>query len=241
MILRTMQQSTITPIEQYYFHQEALLCDVPDMIHEVQHDYGPPRNRKINVLSDYESLHWTNYTKPQLRRIYRCFNFGHDPIRIHCSEGHYYRFDPEYIFLFGLVKISSGMDNLALCALYFGGSPRRMSNGFKWFCITIYDRYYTTVIGYGGLIREVHNLPYYAVKIARRFNQERFLIDNVTGERYDFDEHPGVDEDKFRIAMLIDGSVTETATTGTWPNGNYEGSMRKKNAYMTQHSIYSSY
>ena len=133
------------------------------------------------------------------------------------------------------------MDNLALCALYFGGSPRRMSNGFKWFCITIYDRYHTTVIGYGGLIREVHNLPYYAVKIARRFNQERFLIDNVTGERYDFDEHPGVDEDKFRIAMLIDGSVTETATTGTGPNGNYEGSMRKENAYMTQRSIYSGY
>ena len=71
MLLRTMQQSTITPIEQYYFHQEALLCDVPDMIHEGQHDYGPPRNRKINVLSDYEALHWTIFTKPQLRCIHR--------------------------------------------------------------------------------------------------------------------------------------------------------------------------
>ena len=58
MLLRIMQQHTRIPIEQYYFDQEALLCDVPNVIHDHLHDYGPNRNRMINCLSDYEALHW---------------------------------------------------------------------------------------------------------------------------------------------------------------------------------------
>ena len=240
-LLREMQSSVISPIEIYYFRQESLLCDVPEAIHDDLHDYGPPRNRTINSLSDYDALHMTNFTKKQLLRIYRCFNFGYEEIRIHHCQRHYYCFDPEYIFLFGLAKMSSGLDNLAICHLFFGGSPRRMSNAFKWFLIRLYDRYYETVISYQGLSREVSNFPYYSTKIAKRFNQERFLIDNNTGERYDFDDYELMDESKCRIAMLIDGSVTETCTLGTGPNGNYHGSMRKDHAYIKQRSIYSGY
>ena len=127
--------------------------------------------------------------------------------------------------------MSSGLDNLSLCALYFGGSPRRMSNAFKWFCLTLYDRYYNTVIGYQGLRREVHNFGYYAIKIARRFNEERFLVHNTTGERI-YSDYVHMNERDCRIALLIDGSVTETSTTGTGPNGNYCGSMRKDHAYI---------
>ena len=43
-MLRAMQQETILPVEQYYFQQEAFLCDVPEIIHEQQHEYGPPRH-----------------------------------------------------------------------------------------------------------------------------------------------------------------------------------------------------
>ena len=130
-VLRAIQHNTVIPLEQYYFQQEAKLCDVPDIIHKQQHDYGTPRHRSIDLLTEYEALHFTNFTKSQLRRIYRCFNFGYDWIRLHCSQGNFYRECQEHIFLFGLVKTSSGLDNLALCALYFGGSPRRMSNAFK--------------------------------------------------------------------------------------------------------------
>ena len=132
-ILRTMQASVIQPIENYYFVQESLLCDVPAAVHENMHDYGPPRNKTINQLSDYDALLMTNFPKNQLRRIYRCFNFGQERINVHCSQGHNYLYEPEYIFLFGLSKMSSGLDNLALCHLYFGGLPRRMSNAFKYF------------------------------------------------------------------------------------------------------------
>ena len=147
-ILRDMQQTVIQPLEDHYFEQESILCDVPDDLHEMDHNYGPPRNRTIASLSDYDALHYTNYTKNQLFRIYRCFNFGHHPIRLHCSQGNYYRFDPQYIFLFGLVKMSTGLDNIKLCDLVFGGSPRRMSNAFKYYCLWLKDRYYDTVVGY---------------------------------------------------------------------------------------------
>ena len=183
----------------------------------------------------------TNFTKKQLWRIYRCFKFGNQRIPVRCSEGHSYWFEPQYIFLFGLVKMSSGLDNLMLCHLFFGGSPRRMSNAFKWFLTTLYNCYYDTVLSYQGLTHEVHNFPYYATKIARQFNEERFLIDNHTGERYDFADYELMDERKCRVAMIIDGSVTETCTLGTGPNGNYRGAMRKDNAYINQRTIYSGY
>ena len=74
--------------------------------------------------------------------------------------------------------------------------------------------------------------------MAKRFNTERFLVDNNTLERYEFEEYQLMDEDACRIAMLIDGSVTETCTIGTGPNGNYLGAMREDNAYILQQSIY---
>ena len=116
-------------------------------------------NQTIDLLSDYDALHMTNFTKNQLHCIYCCCNFGNEQINIRCSGGHDYWFEPQYIFLFGLTKASSGLDSLSLCHLYFGGSPRRMSNAFKWFLINLYDRYYDTVISYQGISREVANFP----------------------------------------------------------------------------------
>ena len=203
-------------------------------------DFGPKRHRTIDSLTDYEALHFTNFTKPQLRRIYRCFNFGHADVRIHCSQGNYYKEKPEYIFLFGLVKCCQGDDNIKLCYTFFGGSPRRMSNVFKYFLIHLHDRYYDNVLSYQGLEAEVSNFGYFATKIARKVNQERFLIENTTYNRINVDSIT-VNEENFRVCCFIDGSVTETTTLGTGPNGDYVGSMRKDDAYIKQRSIYSGY
>lgn len=91
-----------------------------------------------------------------------------------------------------------------------------------------------------GLEREVHNFPYYARKIARNFNQERFYILNNTFEREDV-ESTTIDEYRFNVAMFLDGSVTESSTCGTGPNGDYKGTTRKENADINQRSIYSGY
>ena len=41
--------------------------------------------------------------------------------------------------------------------------------------------------------------------------------------------------------MFLDGSVNETATCGTGPNGDYKGVMRKDNSDDNQRSICSGY
>ena len=100
--------------------------------------------------------------------------------------------------------MSMGLDNLQLCDLFFGGLPRRMSNAFKFFCLKLKYRYYGTVVGYQGLSREVHNFGYYATKVVQIFNQERFLIDNVTREIIDL-EGLVMDETACRTSLMIDG------------------------------------
>ena len=51
-VLRDMQTSVIALLESNYFVKKSLLCDVPQAIHEDRHDYGPPRIRSMDDLSD---------------------------------------------------------------------------------------------------------------------------------------------------------------------------------------------
>ena len=96
-ILMHSQNNIIQPLYNYYCSVESQLCDVPEDIHDLDHDSGPPCNHLIDELSDYQALHYTNFTKPQLKRLYRCFKFGNEMIRLHCSQGHCYQFHPQYI------------------------------------------------------------------------------------------------------------------------------------------------
>ena len=77
-------------------------------------------------------------------------------------------------------------------------------------------------------------VPYCASKIAKRFNQERCLIENNTGEGYDFDDYELMDKSQCRVLKLIDSSVTKTCTVGTGANSDYHGSIRKDHAYIKQ-------
>ena len=70
--------------------------------------------------------------------------------------------------------------------------------------------------------------------------RERFYIENDT---YDYVpvECTTIDENSFLISLFLDGSITETSTCGTGPNGNYSGSQRKTDFDDFQRSIYSGY
>ena len=48
-------------------------------------------------------------------------------------------------------------------------------------------------------------------------------------------------EDLFNIFGFIDGSVTESYTKGTGPNGKYRGTMRHNHAEIQQLAVYSGY
>lgn len=65
------------------------MCNKPDDINNQYHECGHLRNQFIDVLSDYDTLHYINLTKNQLMRICRCFSFGNEPIQLHCSQVHF--------------------------------------------------------------------------------------------------------------------------------------------------------
>ena len=46
---------------------------------------------------------------------------------------------------------------------------------------------------------------------------------------------------QYKIVLMIDGSVIETLATGTGTDGDYHGSMRRKDVYTTQRTVYSGY
>ena len=241
-LLLAMNEHCMKPVFEYYQREETRLCDVDPQVHDTRHDYGPHRRITIDDLTDYEALHYTNFSKMQLKRIYRLFNFRNQPIKIRCSEtqNNYYTFSGEEIFVFSITKMCTGFDNLSLCDLFFGGSPRRWSNAYKWFLVNVYDRYYASVLSMNGLAREVQNFPYYSMKIARKFNQERFYLENHTYNHIHVDSTL-IDERECCLFSMLDGSVTETSTLGTGPNGDYYGTMRKDNCDLKQRCIYSGY
>lgn len=67
--------------------------------------------------------------------------------------------------------------------------------------MTLFDRYYDTVIGHHSLHREVHNFGHHAIKVDCWFSQGNFLIDIVIGDRIDLDGMV-IDESACRIALL---------------------------------------
>ena len=239
-ILRLMSEECIRPVWEYYLQKEMEMCDVPDEVNDERYEYGPPRKRTIDSFTEYEALTFTNFRKVELRRIFDCFGFGYGNIRVSCYENDDYLFHGQELFLFGLVKMATGLDTSKLCHLFFGGAPRRWSSGYKWFLTTLYEKYYPRVLGMEGLVRETSNFGYYAQKICNRFNQERFYINNNTYEREDI-ESTTLPPHLFNIFSFIDGSITETYTHGTGPNGDYIGSMRKNDDDDLQRAIYSGY
>ena len=224
-LLRVMSEECIRPVWDYYFEKEMEMCDVPDEVNDERYEYGPPRKRCINSFTEYEALTFTNFRKVELRRIFVYFDFGYGNICVRCFDNDDYLFNGEELFLFGLVKMATGLDTSKLCHLFFGGAPRRWSSGYKWFLNTLYEKYYPRVFGMEELVRETLNFSYYATKICNKFNQERFYIDNNTYQHEDI-ESTTLPPHQFNIFSFIDGSVTETYTHGTGPNGDYRGSMR---------------
>ena len=89
-----------------------------------------------------------------------------------------------------------------LCCDVFGGSPWRWYGSYKWFLYYIHDRYYNTVFGMNGLLRVLHCFPIYAMKICRKFNHERYYLENCTLRRIDI-ESTVLDENEFCIHFFL--------------------------------------
>ena len=59
----------LSQINNHYIQQESNLCDIDPNIEDV-HEYGQPRNRRIDDLTDYQCLRFTRFTKAQVHQMY---------------------------------------------------------------------------------------------------------------------------------------------------------------------------
>ena len=198
-----MNQTIMKPICDYYIDIETQLCDITPLDDAANHDYGPKRNRIIAQMDDYTCRRYTRFSKQELQRIFHMFNIGYRDIKIKCSstQNNSYTFTSEEIFLFSLAKIATGDSTDKLCCDLFGGSPRRWSGAYKWFLYYVHDRYIDTVLGMPGLQRVRDRFPEYSKKIARKFNQERFYLENHTLNRININSTT-VDENDFAIPFF---------------------------------------
>ena len=77
----SVDRTLLSPVYNYYKHQESNLCDIDPNIDDT-HEYGQPRNRRIEDLTDYECIRNTRFSKNQLYRMFHYFRI--DPVlRIH--------------------------------------------------------------------------------------------------------------------------------------------------------------
>ena len=135
-LLQSVSAACISPVHAYYLQAETEMCDVPPAFENYRHDYGPNRKRTIASLTDFEALTFLNFSRAQLFRVYECFGWGDQVVRVTCHETCDYMFTAEEMFVFGVCKLCTGFDNTQLCHHFFGGSPRRWSSEYKWFCLT---------------------------------------------------------------------------------------------------------
>ena len=117
--------------------------------------------RSFADWNDRKARGWTGFKLNQLQEIATQFDLVHGQVRVQNYEIHHYLFTCQELFLFGTVKLYSGLDNTQLSDCIFCGCSRQWSTGFKWFLNYVDDRY-RHVVSMGGLTREVHNFPRYA-------------------------------------------------------------------------------
>ena len=114
----------------------------------------------------------------------------------------------------------------------FGGSPQRWCGAYKWFLYYIYNRYYDSVLSIRRLTRLRHQFPKYATKICRKFNQDRYYLENHTFSRI-YIESTVSNEDNFTIiAFFLYWSEFETLVPGADPHGDYIHIMRGVKHYL---------
>ena len=103
-LLLAMNEHCMKLVFEYYQQEETRSCNVDPQVHTTRHDYGPHRMRTIDDLTDYEALHYTNFSKMQLKHIYSLLNFQNQPIKIRCSQTqtNHCAFSGEEIYIFSI-------------------------------------------------------------------------------------------------------------------------------------------
>jgi hypothetical protein len=182
--------------------------------------YAPPAYRRIaDFLDDDDARRLTRFTIPQLQELNNIFQL---PEHVEVKDYHFHR---EELLIFSLAKIASGLANVELCDNVFGGAEDRWSYGYPHF-LRYLDQRYFLINSFLGLARWLQMFPSFSACIKRKL-EDRGL---VRGNDYEC-----------LIFGWIDGSIFETCTPETGPDGDYVDAPRKANAYWHQRALFTRY
>ncbi len=171
---------TLQNVLQVFDH---VLFDIPPDEATQPLQMTPPKNLRIDDLSDPKAIRLTHFNHAQLCDLYTHFGIvglldpGEDKLQI--STGWFvgntpcqYRVDPEKAFLFTMIKVATGMSNQFIVDNYIGGDYARWSKTYPWMICYLSSRY-EGILGYGGLARFVDQFPCFHDAIERYVRTEK--------------------------------------------------------------------
>jgi hypothetical protein len=225
--------------------------EIADMAHaEANVGVHQPQQRWSRI-DDFETdnvaRQHTRFLKEQLREIYDKFEFpihADGYVRVTYGEPdvngryHLYRFHPEELFVYAMIKAAKAATHTGMAEDVFGGidGGRRWSVGYKWVLEYVTTRY-KNLLGIEGIRRWIPMLPEFAERIRKKIVKDRVYYKPSTDEYF---EVPGTwfDEGDFNIAFFLDGVFYPFCKPWQGPDGDYIGAMRIEGSGLGQQMIY---
>ena len=228
------------------------------------HLYDIPRQEEIQTLEfrpreeirlhdaqmdDMLCLKMTRFSHGQLIRLYDCFGLQEyceslGDTHIYIETGfdrrpgmpNRYKFHPEEIFLFCLMKIATGSTNNDLVDNYFGGDYARWGYAYSWMLVYL-DHRYANIIGHQGLLRFVHDFPRFHNAIEKFVQRDR-IYHNHDGTASIVQ---GLSHLPFNVFGFIDDTIDRISTPFSGLDGDYVGAPRKFEYQDAQQSVFTGY
>ena len=234
---------------QHYIALDAFVGDLDEDEERHQRHQIPQRFHRIDdFVDDAHARMTTNFTKHELKVILDKFELplsydGYVRVLYYTDNDtgtrKYYKFDPEELMLYSLIKVKEGDSHLKMAKSTFGGSDggRRWSYGYKFFLEHVTNRY-RHLIGVEGLKRWIPHFPRFAKAICQHIAKPKLYIPD-DDDPYIIDvDATHFDPDDFNIALFFDGVFFPTAKPLSGPASDGVGTTRKVGAQLAQQAIY---
>jgi hypothetical protein len=235
---------------QRWMNLDHTLYDIP-LYEELRSlEFRPREDIRLHDarLDDVMCRKMTRFSHGHLVRLYDCFGLleycnGLGETDIYIETGsqrngtpNRYKYHPEEIFLFCLMKIATGWTNNDLIDNYFGGDYARWGYAYAWMLIYL-DRRYASIIGHQGLLRFVHDFPRFHNAI------EKFAQKDRTYHNHDGTASvvQGLSHLPFKVFGFIDDTIDRICVPFSGPDGDYVGAPRKVEYSDAQQSVFTGY
>ena len=237
----------------YHINAARRLLSIDSFVGDMQpyqdnHRYFQIRQRFHRIDDFVDDAHAriiTNFTTTELRQLLHRFDVptsedGYVRVPYHTTAANKvwsYKFHPEELLLYTLIKVKEGDSHVKMAKSTFGGTDggRRWSYGYKWYLRFVTHKY-RNLIGVEGLRRWVPKFPEFAEAIRQHISKPKLYLPDDE-DAYVLPSVPFPIGD-FNIALFFDGVFFPTSKPLSGPNGDYIGSTRIIGHMLGQQAIY---